>query len=160
MVWYIKHKTLNTVIQNYLNNKRYFECEIKTTTRWQQVTVNKWFIVTEPTHLNQNIWIISSKARKHCHVAQRHKTAVAVFGIFFVGKMEQKQEIWCLKRKSLNINLLFIELLFKINIIFVIILIFEETNGTLCVILTKWNDRNIYILCPHILNFVIILNVF
>ncbi len=29
--------------------------------------------------------------------------------------MEQKQAIWCLKRKSLNINSLFIELLYKIN---------------------------------------------
>ncbi len=40
--------------------------------------------------------------------------------------MEQKQAIWCLKRKYLNINLLFIELLYKINITFVIMLIFEE----------------------------------
>ncbi len=54
--------------------------------------------------------------------------------------MEQKQAIWCLKRKFLNINLLFIELFYKINITFVIILIFEEKNGTLHVILTVWND--------------------
>ncbi len=31
--------------------------------------------------------------------------------------MEQKQAIWCLKRNYLNINLLFIDLLYKINII-------------------------------------------
>ncbi len=31
--------------------------------------------------------------------------AVAVWNYFFVGKMEQKPAIWCLKRKSLNINL-------------------------------------------------------
>ncbi len=42
---------------------------------------------------------------------------------FFV---REKHAIWCLKRKSLNINLLFIELLYKINITFVIVLIFEE----------------------------------
>ncbi len=47
--------------------------------------------------------------------------------------MQQKQAIWCLKCKSLNINL-FIELLYKINITFVIMLIFEEKNDTLCVI--------------------------
>ncbi len=34
--------------------------------------------------------------------------------------MQQKQTIWRLKRKSLNINLLFIELLYKIKITFVI----------------------------------------
>ncbi len=33
-----------------------------------------------------------------------------------VGEMEQKQAIWCLKHKYLNINLLFIDLLYKINI--------------------------------------------
>ncbi len=73
--------------------------------------------------------------------------------------MQQKQAIWCLKHKSLNINLLFIELLYKINIKFVIMLISEEKNVTLPVFLTIWNV-NIYILCPHILNFVIILNYF
>ncbi len=51
-------------------------------------------------------------------------SAVAVWNNFFVGEMEQKQAIWCLKRKSLNINLLFIELLHKINI--TIMLIFEQ----------------------------------
>ncbi len=45
--------------------------------------------------------------------------------IFLLAK-EQKQVIWCLKRKSLNVNLLFIELLYKINITFVIMLTFEE----------------------------------
>ncbi len=55
--------------------------------------------------------------------------------LFFVGGMQQKQAIWCLKCKSLNINLLFIELFYKINITFVIVLIFEEKNYTLYVIL-------------------------
>ncbi len=35
----------------------------------------------------------------------------AVFGIISDGKIGQKREIWCLKRKYLNINFLFIELL-------------------------------------------------
>ncbi len=38
--------------------------------------------------------------------SQRRKTVygalVAVFGIIFVVEIEQKQAIWCLKRKSLN----------------------------------------------------------
>jgi len=46
-----------------------------------------------------------------------------------VGEMEQKQAIWCLKRKSLNVNLLFIELLYKINITFVIMLIYEDKTA-------------------------------
>ncbi len=49
MFWYIKHKTLNTDIWNYLNN---FECEIKTASRWQQITVSKWVIAIEPNDLN------------------------------------------------------------------------------------------------------------
>ncbi len=68
--------------------------------------------------------------------SETQNSAVAVFGIIFVGEIEQKQEISCLKRKSLNINFLFIELLHKINITFVIMLIFGEKNGTLRVILT------------------------
>ncbi len=51
MFWYITHW--------YLNNKRYIECEIKTTNRWQQVSVNKWVIVIEPNHLND--WIIQER---------------------------------------------------------------------------------------------------
>ncbi len=40
---------------------------------------------------------------------------VAVFGMFFVGEIEQKRPILCLKRKSLDINFFFIiiELLYK-----------------------------------------------
>ncbi len=49
---------------------------------------------------------------------------MAVFGIIFAVEMEQEQEISCLKRRSLNINFLFIELLYTINITFVIMLIF------------------------------------
>ncbi len=49
--------------------------------------------------------------------------------LFFVGEMQQKQAIWCIKCKSLDINLLFIELLYKINITFVIMLIFEEKTA-------------------------------
>ncbi len=42
-----------------------------------------------------------------------------LFGHIFLGEMERKQAIWCLKLKYLNIKL-FIELLYKINITFVI----------------------------------------
>ncbi len=72
---------------------------------------------------------------------------MTVFGVIFLSAKWSKNR--CLKHKSLNINLLFIELLFKINITFVIMLIFEEKKA--------WNV-NIYIFCPHILNSVIILN--
>ncbi len=36
-----------------------FKCEIKTTSRWQKVTVNKWVIATEPNHLNS--WFIQER---------------------------------------------------------------------------------------------------
>ncbi len=57
------------------------------------------------------------------------KQCCSCLELFFVGEMEQKLAIWCLKRKSLNINLLFIELLYKINITFVIMLIFDEKTA-------------------------------
>ncbi len=73
MFWYFKHKTFNTDIWNYLKMKRYLECEIKIASRWQQVTVNKWVIATEPNHLNG--WFIQ-ELNKHRHVAQRRKTVL------------------------------------------------------------------------------------
>ncbi len=33
--------------------KSYFKCEMKTASKWQQVSVNKGVIATEPNHLNQ-----------------------------------------------------------------------------------------------------------
>ncbi len=47
--------------------------------------------------------------------------------MFFVGEIEQKQAISCLKHEYLNINL-FIELFHKIRITFVIMLIFRAKN--------------------------------
>ncbi len=73
--------------------------------------------------------------------------------------MEQKQAIWCPKRKSLNINLLFIELLYKINITFVIMLIFEEKKRHSSCDFNCMKRKYINFL-PHILNFAIILNAF
>ncbi len=72
--------------------------------------------------------------------------------------MQQNQAIWCLKRKSLNINLLFIELLYKINITFLIMLIFEEKRHASCDI-NYMKHKYIYFL-PHVLNFAIILKAF
>ncbi len=96
----------------------------------------------------------------HRHVAQRHKTALCL-ELFL---LEKKQEIWCLKRKSLNINLLFIELLHKIKITFVIMLTFGEKMALFALLLTIYEmiyrKYRLYIFCPHILNYVIILNVF
>ncbi len=43
--------------------------------------------------------------------SETEKKCCGCLELFFVGEIEQKQAIWCLKRKSLNINLLFIELL-------------------------------------------------
>ncbi len=44
-----------------INKKKWkdtLKCEIKTTSRWQQVTVN-WVIATEPNHLNS--WFIQKQ---------------------------------------------------------------------------------------------------
>ncbi len=78
-------------------------------------------IVTEPNHLNG--WFIQEQ-----NTVKLLRDAKLFCGgcleLFLVGEIEQKQAILCLKRKSLNINLLFIELLYNISITFVIMLIF------------------------------------
>ncbi len=82
---------------------------------------------------------------------------MAVFGIIFVGEIEHKQEIWCLKHKSLNINFLFIELWYKINITFVIMLTLRKIRHSSCDI----NCMKLYIgyifSAIHILNDVVFL---
>ncbi len=77
---------------------------------------------------------------------------------WFLLAKEQKQEIGCLKCKSLNIYL-FIELLYKINNHICNHADYEEKNVTLRVILIIWNYINIgyTFSAPHILNYVIIL---
>ncbi len=57
------------------------------------------------------------------------KQCCSCLELFFVSEMQQKQAIWYLKCKSLNINLLFIELLYKIKITLVIMHIFEEKTA-------------------------------
>ncbi len=94
--------------------KSYFKCEIKTASRWQQVTVNKWIIATEPNHLKD--WFIQEQ-NSCCSETQI--------------EIDQKHSILCLKRKRVNIKLCFIELLYKINITFVIMLLFGEKNVSL-----------------------------
>ncbi len=97
-----------------------FKSEIKSPA---DVTVNKWVIATEPSHhLNGSLNHSGTN-----HWDSKHRCSC--LELFFVGEMQQKQAIWCLKRKYLNINLLFIELLYKINITFVIMLIFEEKTA-------------------------------
>ncbi len=45
----------------------------------------------------------SRNETRHCSESEMQNCAmVAVFGIIFVVEIEQKQEIWCLKRKSLK----------------------------------------------------------
>ncbi len=78
--------------------------------------------------------------------------------VFFVGEMQQKQAIWCLKRKSLNINALFIELLYKINITFVIMHILKKKQHSLLDF--NYVKRKYIHVLPHILNFAINLNAF
>ncbi len=65
-------KKLNTDILNYFKKKRYFECEIKIASRWQQVTDNKWVIATEPNHL-----MVDSFRNERYRRAQRRKTVLA-----------------------------------------------------------------------------------
>ncbi len=51
MFWYFKQNVDNWCMKLIKKIKRYFKREIKTASRWQQVTVNKWVIAIEPNHL-------------------------------------------------------------------------------------------------------------
>ncbi len=79
-----------------------------------------WYF--NPKTLNTDIWndnknekvdSLIHESPSWCSEAQN--SAVAVLGIFFIVKIEQKQAIWCLKRMSININVLFIELLYRLK---------------------------------------------
>ncbi len=113
-------KTLNTDIWNYLKKKmkRYFKCEIKTASRWQQLAVS------ESLRLNRIIWIRISFIARYVYtyiswliqerttvIAQRRKTVLWLFGSIFVGEIEQKWAIFCLKSKSININFVYLTVL-------------------------------------------------
>ncbi len=54
----------------------YIKCEIKTASRWQQVTVNKWVIAIEPNHFKRLI----HSGTKRSHVAQRRKKKCRGYG--------------------------------------------------------------------------------
>ncbi len=73
--------------------KRYLTCEIKTTSKCHQVTVNKWSTVIKPNNLNS--WFIQEQ-----NIIMRSETQncarMAAFGIIFVVEIEQKQAKWCL----------------------------------------------------------------
>ncbi len=73
--------------------KSYYKCEIKSASRWQQVTVNKWVITTEPNHLND--WFIQEQ-NSCCSESQ--------IEIIFVGEIEQKHLILCLNVSVLILN--------------------------------------------------------
>ncbi len=73
--------------------KSYFKCEIKSASRWQQVTVNKWVITTEPNHLND--WFIQE---------QNSCCSESHIEIIFVGEIEQKHSILCLNVSVLILN--------------------------------------------------------
>ncbi len=95
---------------------------------------SKSLLISESLPLTESFKRLIHSGTKHIFMFLRDaKQCCGCLELFFC-EMEQKHAIWCLKRKPLNINLLFIELLYKINITFVIMLIFEEKNGPLHVI--------------------------
>ncbi len=90
-------------------------------------------IVIEPNHLND--WFIQERIT--VMLLRDTKQCCSCVWSYLCWR---NRAILCLKHNSLNINSLLIELLYKINITFIIMLTFEEKNGTLHVILTIWND--------------------
>ncbi len=80
---------------------------------WLSLWIGHWIIDSLDSFKNVDSF---SKETPLC-VAQRHNSsAVALIVTIFGGEIEQKQSVFCLKSKSLNFNLLFIEiLLYKIS---------------------------------------------
>ncbi len=84
-----------------------------------QVGGSKSLLISELLRLNPIIQMVDS-GTKH-NFAQRHKTVLWLcLEKKIVSEIEQKYSIWCLKCRSININFLFIELLYTIKITFVI----------------------------------------
>ena len=107
--------------------KWYLKCEIKTASRWQRVTVNKWVIAIEPNHLNG--WFIQE--RNTIMLLRDAKQWLCLEWFLFL-EIERKKWICCLKRKTLDINFLFIELLYKINVTFAIMQTSGEKRHSSC----------------------------
>lgn len=78
-----------------------------------------------------------------CDAQTQNTSVVAFFVTIFVGVIMQKQAILCLKYKLLNINLLFVQLQYNINITFAIMLIFGKKRA-LCEILLIYLARYKY----------------
>ncbi len=76
--------------------------------------------------------------------SETRNSAVALFGIIFVGEIEQKNRKYGVYNVSLYINFLFIELLYKINITFVIMLIFWRK-----IKLYEWYKAPIFLIFMH-----------
>ncbi len=106
---------------------------MKTASRWQQVPVKKWLIANL-----LNDWFIQEQ--NSC-CSEMH------IEMIFVGEIEQKHSILCLKRKCINIKFFFIELLYKISITFVIMLLFGGKKCQSSRDTDIWNI-NIYISAP------------
>ncbi len=63
----------------------------------------KSLLISESLRLNRIILTVDSFGNESPSCcSETQNSAVTVFGIIFVGEIEQKQAIWCLKRKSLN----------------------------------------------------------
>ncbi len=68
-----------------------FKCEIKTTSWWQQVTINKWVIAVEPQSMGWtesfNGWF-NQDEMPSCW-SKTQNSAVAVFGIILLAKLSK-----------------------------------------------------------------------
>ncbi len=64
---------------------------------------SKSLLIRESLRLNRIIQTVGSFKNKTASCcSETQNSAVAVFGVIFVVEIKQKEEIWCLKRKSLN----------------------------------------------------------
>ncbi len=57
-----------------------FKCKIKTTSRWQKVTGNKWVIATEPNHLTADSFRNESLS---CSSEMQNSVVMLAVCIFF-----------------------------------------------------------------------------
>ncbi len=76
------------IIKIILKMKMDFKCEIKTTSRWQQVTVYKWVIATERNHLTVDSF--RNEAPSSCSETQN--SAVAVGNHFLSAKCSKNRQ--------------------------------------------------------------------
>ncbi len=129
------YKCINNVLMFTLNIEYWY-------LKWFGDKKGKIYFNNKPAIASRLIQRLIDSVTKLSCAAQRHKTVLLWLCLelfLLLKKIQQKQELLCLKCKSLNINFLFIELFIK-SMLHLQSCWYLEKNVTLRAILTTISD--------------------